>query len=279
MANGKIRFGKQSGGQLALIMPDGTTNTEVIVPESGVLATKEYIDNTTVKLTGNQTISGIKTFSSTIDGNSATSTKLHTPVNINGVSFDGSSDITVRDATAVKLTENQTIDGIKTFSLSPIVPTPTTNTQAANKQYVDSKTLDINSLPNKPTPIDTDNLVLQETGGLLKKLSFSTLRTTFSFNGEMSLTKNGYIKFPTAMGGLIIQWGRTSFIGQTSETLNFPIAFPNNVFSVSTGEQQSTDSAVSRTYYSSTKTAITITRDTDGKVSGLISVNYIAIGN
>ena len=50
MANGKIRFGKQSGGQLALVIPDGTSNTEVIVPESGELATKEYIDNTTVKL-------------------------------------------------------------------------------------------------------------------------------------------------------------------------------------------------------------------------------------
>ena len=40
MANGKIRFGKQSGGQLALVIPDGVTNTEVIVPESGILATR-----------------------------------------------------------------------------------------------------------------------------------------------------------------------------------------------------------------------------------------------
>lgn len=44
MANGKIRFGKQSGGQLALVIPDGVSNTEVIVPESGELATKEYVD-------------------------------------------------------------------------------------------------------------------------------------------------------------------------------------------------------------------------------------------
>jgi len=33
---------------------------------------------------------------------------------------------------------DQTIAGVKTFSSSPIVPTPTTNTQAANKLYVDS---------------------------------------------------------------------------------------------------------------------------------------------
>ena len=35
MANGKISFGKQSGGgQLALVIPDGANNTEVVVPES-----------------------------------------------------------------------------------------------------------------------------------------------------------------------------------------------------------------------------------------------------
>lgn len=39
----------------------------------------------------------------------------------------------------VDLTTNQTIGGVKTFSSSPIVPTPTTGTQAANKTYVDSK--------------------------------------------------------------------------------------------------------------------------------------------
>lgn len=44
MANGKIRFGKQSGGQLALVIPDGVANTEVIFPESGILATKQYVD-------------------------------------------------------------------------------------------------------------------------------------------------------------------------------------------------------------------------------------------
>ncbi len=49
MANGKIRFGKQSGGELALVIPDGVTDTEVTFPESGVLATKQYVD---VEVTG-----------------------------------------------------------------------------------------------------------------------------------------------------------------------------------------------------------------------------------
>ena len=40
-------------------------------------------------------------------------------------------------STIVRLTGNQTIAGIKTFSSSPIVPTPTTNFQVATKKYVD----------------------------------------------------------------------------------------------------------------------------------------------
>ena len=42
------------------------------------------------------------------------------------------------DTLYVALTGNQTIDGVKTFSSSPIVPTPITGTQAVNKDYVDT---------------------------------------------------------------------------------------------------------------------------------------------
>ena len=37
MANGKITFGKQSGGVLSLTFPDGVSNTEVVLPESGTV--------------------------------------------------------------------------------------------------------------------------------------------------------------------------------------------------------------------------------------------------
>ena len=50
MAKGKIRFGKQSGGQLALVIPDGVANTEVSVPESQILATKQYADDNIAQL-------------------------------------------------------------------------------------------------------------------------------------------------------------------------------------------------------------------------------------
>ena len=71
---------------------DTYTKTEV----DGRIGT---LDSTAVKLTGDQTIAGIKTFSSDIignvTGNSGTSTKLETPRTINGVAFDGSADIEI----------------------------------------------------------------------------------------------------------------------------------------------------------------------------------------
>lgn len=71
----------------------------------------------------------------------AAATKLATARTINGVNFDGTANITlpVSDSTAVNLTGNQTIEDVKTFTSSPIVPTPTTYTQAVNKAYVDGK--------------------------------------------------------------------------------------------------------------------------------------------
>lgn len=43
------------------------------------------------------------------------------------------------DNNVVKLTGDQTVAGVKTFSSSPIVPTPTTNYQASTKKYVDDE--------------------------------------------------------------------------------------------------------------------------------------------
>lgn len=44
------------------------------------------------------------------------------------------------DTAVVHNTGAETVAGVKTFSASPVVPTPTTGTQAANKTYVDSAT-------------------------------------------------------------------------------------------------------------------------------------------
>ena len=52
--------------------------------------------------------------------------------------------IDILDSETVKLTGDQTIDDVKTFTSSPIVPTPTTDFQAVNKQYVDNMVISPN---------------------------------------------------------------------------------------------------------------------------------------
>lgn len=54
---------------------------------------------------------------------------------------DVKAQLDARNAENVKLTGNQTVAGVKTFSSSPIVPGPTTDTQASTKKYVDDENL------------------------------------------------------------------------------------------------------------------------------------------
>jgi len=53
------------------------------------------------------------------------------------LNYDGTSDITVDLGDIVSKTGNESIDGTKTFTSSPVVPTPTTDMQSATKKYVD----------------------------------------------------------------------------------------------------------------------------------------------
>ena len=54
------------------------------------------------------------------------------------------TQIDILDSTIVKLTGDQTIEDVKTFMSSPIVPTPTSVNQAVNKQYVDNMVISPN---------------------------------------------------------------------------------------------------------------------------------------
>ncbi|EJM1996952.1 hypothetical protein NN385_001881 [Campylobacter coli] len=82
------------------------------------------IDNKVTK-TGNETIAGVKTFSSSIVIPNATANNHAT--NLGQLN------------SKVALSGNQTIAGVKTFSVPPVSATnPTANNQVANKSYVDT---------------------------------------------------------------------------------------------------------------------------------------------
>jgi len=172
--------------EIGLSNVDNTADAEKIVstPTQNALDLKAN-DDEVVKLSGPQTIAGIKTFSSSpvvpVDSFSISSTSglqaaldgkseighSHIISDTTGLQaaldakeddiaagttaqyYRGDKSWQTLDPTAVGLsnvanllqvatTTDQTVGGIKTFSDSPIVPTPTTNTQAANKLYVDT---------------------------------------------------------------------------------------------------------------------------------------------
>lgn len=146
---------------------DGTENITVPNPQSlsagdgiagtpfdGSTATIFNIDNTVVRTSGNQTISGTKTFDTTIvgdiNGNADTATALETPRNINGVSFDGTADITL------SISYNDLTDTPTLFSGSynDLTDTPTT---LAGYGIIDAATSDQGELADTAVqPADLD---------------------------------------------------------------------------------------------------------------------------
>jgi len=87
----------------------------------------------------------------------------------------------------VDKTTNQTIGGVKTFTLSPVVPTPTTNMQAATKKYVDD---------NVGAGVDTSNFVDKTTAqtiGGVKTFSSNPISTAIQLNAVNALTRKDYV--------------------------------------------------------------------------------------
>lgn len=83
------------------------------------------------------------------------------------------------DTTVVHNTGTETVAGVKTFSSSPIVPTPTAGTQAANKTYVDSITAPVTSVASKTGAVtlvkdDVGLANVDNTSDLSKPISTAT---------------------------------------------------------------------------------------------------------
>ena len=91
----------------------------------------------------------------------------------------------------------------------------------------------------------------------------------------ISLSANGYIAFPSWLGGLVIQWGN-AYINTNGTAYLFPIAFPNAAFvlNFSTGENATGVAEVMNiTPGSLTKTGFV------GNATVTANYHYIAIGN
>lgn len=173
---------KLTGNQTIADVKTFTSSPIVPVPITDTQAsTKKYVDDTvlalenqTVKTAGNQTIADIKTFTSspivptpTTDMQASTkkyvdARELHLQGQVTA-NANNISNLQLADTQNVKLTGNQTVTGVKTFSDNPVVPTPTQNAHASTKQYVDQAILDI-AVGDMPEGSITDNYLSDNTG-------------------------------------------------------------------------------------------------------------------
>jgi len=165
------------------------------------------LDAAAVKLTGNQTIAGTKTFSSPIaadiTGNAATATNATTVTNgvyttgdqtISGVKTFSSAiaaNITGNAATVtngVYTTGDQTIAGVKTFSSQPVLPQKLTSGTAQNT--TSGTSIDFTSIPSwvKRITVMVNGLSSNGTSNLLIQLgTTSSIEST----GYASSTSGG----------------------------------------------------------------------------------------
>lgn len=96
-------------------------------------------------------------YANSINPSTLLSKDIYDPTNINGDVFARSNHTGTQAISTitnlqteldgkVETTGNETIAGVKTFSSSPIVPTPTGGTEVANKDYVDNKPSGVTTL-------------------------------------------------------------------------------------------------------------------------------------
>ena len=111
--------------------------------KASTLVTTGVIDDTTSSTGRTYSSNKIDGIVNTINNNITTIvTDNITPIEnsidiIEGDVLALQGNVATLNNTTVKLTGNQTVGDVKTFTSSPIVPTPTTDFQVANKKYVD----------------------------------------------------------------------------------------------------------------------------------------------
>ena len=132
------------------------------------------------------------------------------------------------DAAVVHTSGAETISGTKTFSASPVVPTPTLNTQAANKTYVDTV-----ASAGAPDATTTSKGLIQLAGdlagtastptvpGLANKAATSTTisaGTGLTGGGDLSANRTISANFGTGAG--TVAQGNDSRITGAEQTTN-----------------------------------------------------------
>lgn len=170
---------------------------------------------------------------------------------------------------------------------APTAPSGTSTTQLATTAFVTAADNSLQSQINGKqnalgfTPVQQGTGIGQGNSTIKIGWSGSKVKCTVDgtdmggiwtdVNGSLNAAANGFQKLPT---GLIIQWGSLSQTAQ-STSFNFPIAFPNQCFVVTTTVQGNASPSESGV------TNITLSGAASFRDSSVdnLWVSYIAIGN
>jgi hypothetical protein len=162
---------------------------------------------------------------------SSQSAQLEIGVDTNTSYIDFHSTNTYQDYNARLICDGNSLLSINATNIAfnvtptaPTVPAGTNNTQLATTAFVTSSPA-FTGTPTAPTAAPGTNTTQ------LATTAFAKAEITAAVSGaNVSLSANGYQKLPS---GLIIQWGKgAAMTTEASETVTFPIAFPNTCLSV-----------------------------------------------
>ena len=176
----------------------------------------------------------------------------------------GFNDLDQRIDAAVKLTGNQTIEDVKTFTSSPIVPTPTTDFQVVNKAYVDSSTI-----PKGIISMWSGSIASIPAGWALCNGANETpdLRNRFIVGAGSTYGVGGTGGSADAVVVAHTHTGSTSSVGAHAHTFSLWWDAGNNTNYARSGNPQSTSAGVATTSAAGASTSSLTTNSTG--VSGV----------
>lgn len=152
---------------------------------------------------------------------SESSNKLFYGVGTGGVGGSATSIVAIGGSGAfVDLNSTQTVGGVKTFSSSPVIPTPTTNYQSATKLYVDSAIsgVPLNLYAPIASPTFTGTVTIPSGASISGYLTTSSASSTYAPIASPTFTGTPYA--PTASSGTNnTQIATTQFVGTAISNL------------------------------------------------------------